>query len=179
MSSQLEDHGARPTSVGVERALSPGSKSSARTQQSSAREPGDLAQASSVVVTDRRTREGEEPQAAVVMRQKSDEAVVPGKSAKTRVTPVESMEGRAEAEGKSAARNASPTQGGNDAFTSLRWVGKHCPLTRGGSPVREIRSPGSVRGAARKGRPYRGERNVPGQAREGISPLAGPPRGVQ
>src|SRR4051794_39564731 len=29
------------------------------------------------------------------------------------------------------------------------------PLTRGGSPVREIRSPGSVRGAARKGRPYR------------------------
>jgi len=29
------------------------------------------------------------------------------------------------------------------------------PLTRGGSPVREIRSPGSVRGAAPKGRPYR------------------------
>jgi hypothetical protein len=29
------------------------------------------------------------------------------------------------------------------------------PLTQGGSPVREIRSPGSVRGAARKGRPYR------------------------
>jgi hypothetical protein len=31
------------------------------------------------------------------------------------------------------------------------------PLTQGGSPVREIRSPGSVRGAARKGRPYRDE----------------------
>ncbi len=29
------------------------------------------------------------------------------------------------------------------------------PSTRGGSPVREIRSPGSIRGAARKGRPYR------------------------
>ena len=29
------------------------------------------------------------------------------------------------------------------------------PLTRGGSPVREIRPPGSVRGAARKGGPYR------------------------
>jgi hypothetical protein len=28
-------------------------------------------------------------------------------------------------------------------------------IARGGSPVREIRSPGSVRGAARKGRPYR------------------------
>ena len=31
-------------------------------------------------------------------------------------------------------------------------------MTRGGSPVREIRSPGSVRGAARKGRPYRNDR---------------------
>ena len=30
-----------------------------------------------------------------------------------------------------------------------------CPLIRCGSPVREIRTPGSVRGAARKGRPYR------------------------
>jgi hypothetical protein len=29
------------------------------------------------------------------------------------------------------------------------------PLTRGGSPVRDIRSPGSVRGAPRKGGPYR------------------------
>ena len=29
------------------------------------------------------------------------------------------------------------------------------PLTQGGSPVRENRTPGSVRGAARKGRPYR------------------------
>jgi hypothetical protein len=28
-------------------------------------------------------------------------------------------------------------------------------LTLGGSPVREICTPGSVRGAARKGRPYR------------------------
>ena len=28
-------------------------------------------------------------------------------------------------------------------------------MTQGGSPVREIRSPGSVRGAAREGRPYR------------------------
>ena len=33
------------------------------------------------------------------------------------------------------------------------------PLTQGGSPVRENRPPGSVRGAARKGRPYR---NPPG-----------------
>ena len=44
MSSQTEDQGAHPTSVGVECALSSGSKSSARSQESSAREPGDLAQ---------------------------------------------------------------------------------------------------------------------------------------
>lgn len=28
-------------------------------------------------------------------------------------------------------------------------------MTQGGSPVREIRTPGSVRGAAREGGPYR------------------------
>ena len=33
-------------------------------------------------------------------------------------------------------------------------------LTQGGSPVREIRSPGSVRGAVRKDRPYRDPRAV-------------------
>src|SRR5439155_17905814 len=41
--------------------------------------------ASSAMVAGRPTREGEEPQSAVVARQKSDEAMVPGKSAKTRV----------------------------------------------------------------------------------------------
>ena len=148
----VEGHGGDPTKVDLDLTLSPGSMSSARTQMSSAREPGDLARASSVVVTDRQTREGK-PQSAVGTRQKSDEAMVPGKSAKTRVTPVESMEGRAEAEGKSTARNASPTHGGKDALTDLQWIGKRkevrMPLTQGGSPVREIRSPGSVRGAAR------------------------------
>jgi group II intron reverse transcriptase/maturase len=90
---------------------------------SSAREPGDLAQASSVVVTDGQTREGK-PQSVVGTRQKSDEAVVPRKPTKTRVTPVEPVEGRAEAEGKSTARNASPAQDGKDALTYLQWIGK-------------------------------------------------------
>ncbi len=57
-------------------------------------------------------------------RQKSDEVVVPKKSAKTRATPVETMEGRTEAKGKSAARNASSTQGGEDATTYLQRIGK-------------------------------------------------------
>jgi RNA-directed DNA polymerase len=122
MSSQSEDQGAQPTSVGVECALSSGSQSSARSGKSSVREPGDLAQVCQV--TDRQTREGEEPQAAVVKRQKSDEVVVPKKSAKTRVTPVETMEGRTEAKGKSAARNAYSTQGEGDAITTLQRIGK-------------------------------------------------------
>lgn len=121
---KAQGHGASPKKVDLDCALSPGSESSARSQLSSAREPGDLARASSTVVVGRQTREGEEPQYAVVMRQKSDEVIVPGKSAKTRVTPVESMEGRTEAEGKSTARNASPAQDGKDALTGLQWIGK-------------------------------------------------------
>ena len=114
-----EGHGRDPTKVDLDPSLPPGSESSARSHMSSAREPGDLALASSVVVTGRQTREGEEPRAAVGTRQKSDEAVVPRKPTKTRVMPVEPVEGRAEAEGKSTARNASPTQGGTGALTHL------------------------------------------------------------
>jgi group II intron reverse transcriptase/maturase len=44
--------------------------------------------------------------------------------AKTVVTPVESKEGRTEAEGKAIARNAPPTQGGTSALTHLRWLGE-------------------------------------------------------
>ncbi len=122
MSSQAEDQGTQPTSVDVECVLSPGSKNSARSALSSAREPGDLVQA--CLGTGRQTREGEEPQAEVVVRQKSDEVVVPKKSAKTRVTPVESMEERTEAKGKSVARNAFSTQSEVDATTFMQQTGK-------------------------------------------------------
>ncbi len=124
MSSQTEDQGAHPKSVGVECALSSGSKSSARSEESSAREPGDLAQACEGKVASRQMREGEEPQSAVVERQKSDEDVVPEKATKTRVTPVESVEGRSSAKGKSAARNAYSTQGEDKANTALQRIGK-------------------------------------------------------
>ena len=50
--------------------------------------------------------------------------MVPKKSAKTRVMPVESMEGRAAAEGKSVARNTSPTQRGIDVPTTLQRIGQ-------------------------------------------------------
>jgi RNA-directed DNA polymerase len=58
--------------------------------------------------------------------EESDALVVPTceKSAKTWVTPVESMEGRGAAHGKPAPRNASPAQDGQDALTYLERVGQ-------------------------------------------------------
>src|SRR5687768_9586081 len=73
--------------------LLPGSSSSARSHQPLARKPGDLGGASPPVVGGRQPREGDEPQAAERASEKSDAVVVPKKSAKTWVTPVESMEG--------------------------------------------------------------------------------------
>jgi group II intron reverse transcriptase/maturase len=87
-------------------------------------EPGDLEGASASVVDVRQAREGSTPQAAAKTFEESDEAVVPKKPAKTRVTPVEQVEGRAEAKGKSAARNARPTQGGISAATYLQRIGQ-------------------------------------------------------
>ena len=154
---EAEGHGDSPTKVDEGMSLPPGSWSSARTHMPHAREPGDLRGASPPVVGGRRTREGK-PQCVVGTSQKSDEAVVPGKSAKTWVTPVESMEERAEAKGHPryekrcrhrTALNAR-SYGGSGHDASGRFS-----LSQGGSPVREIRPPGSVRGAARKGRPYR------------------------
>lgn len=108
----------------------PGSESSARLQTLPAREPGDLGGASPPVVGGRQAREGGEPQAVGVRAPKpqafeeSDAGMVPEKSAKTRVTPVESMEGRAAAEGKLAQRNAFRTQRRQDAPTHLERVGE-------------------------------------------------------
>lgn len=119
-----EGHGADPNNVDLDPSLSPGSKISARTHTSSAREPGDLDRVSSPMVGDRQRREGERPQAAGYAVEESDEGVVPKKSPKTWVTPVETMEGRPEAKGKSVARNASSTQRETDALTFLQRIGQ-------------------------------------------------------
>jgi RNA-directed DNA polymerase len=87
-------------------------------------EPGDLEETSAFVVDARQPREGSKPQAAVKRFEESDEAVVPKKPVKTWVTPVEQVEERAEAKGKSAARNARPTQGGISAPTYLQRIGQ-------------------------------------------------------
>jgi len=119
-----EGQGASPTRVDVVTTLSPGSDEFGTLSKSSAWEPGDLDVASPSMVDGRRPREGDEPQAARQTVEESDEGIVPRKSAKTRVTPVESAEGRPEAKGKFAARDASSTQREDDALTFLQRIGQ-------------------------------------------------------
>jgi RNA-directed DNA polymerase len=122
-----EGHGDDPTSAGVERSLPPGSKTSAGSHTSLARESGDLGGASlraASTAGGRQGREGDKQQAALQTSEESDVLVVPKKPAKTWVTPVESVEGRGTAKGKSAARNAYPAQDGKGALTYLQWIGK-------------------------------------------------------
>jgi group II intron reverse transcriptase/maturase len=67
-------------------------------------------------------QEGDEPQAEPTIAERSDEVVVPKKPAKTRVTPVEQVEGRTEAKGKSAAENVSSTQSESEALSFLQRI---------------------------------------------------------
>jgi hypothetical protein len=90
---------------------------------SPAREPGALEEASPSMVDSRQPRKGDKPRAVVQCFEKSDEVIVPKKSAKTWVTPGEPMEERTEAKRKSAARNAPPAQDGKGALTYLQWIG--------------------------------------------------------
>jgi hypothetical protein len=68
--------------------------------------------------------ERDERYATAVALEKSDEAIVPKKSAKTLVTLVESMEGRAEAAGKLAVGNACSTQREKKRAHAIRRVGR-------------------------------------------------------
>jgi group II intron reverse transcriptase/maturase len=76
------------------------------------------------MVSEKQPREGDEPQSAGESVEKSDAGVVPEKPAKTWVTPVESVEGRPSAKGKSAARNARSTQREESALTTLQRIGQ-------------------------------------------------------
>jgi group II intron reverse transcriptase/maturase len=89
-----------------------------------ARKPGDLEGASLPMVGGRQLREGDKPQAAGKAFEESDEVIVPEKPAKTWVTPVEPVEGRTEAKGKSAVGNALPAQDGAGALTQLQRIGE-------------------------------------------------------
>ena len=65
--------------------------------------------------------------------EESDARVVPTckKSTNTRVTPVESMEGRRAANGKPAPRNALRTQDRAGALTALERVGQRANQRKG------------------------------------------------
>jgi RNA-directed DNA polymerase len=119
-----EGHGDGSDRADLGTSLPPGSKSSARPQRPSARKPGGLGVCSPQQCGSR-SREGSEPYSAAHDSEESDAVVVPKKPAKTRVMPVELVEGRAVAKGKLAARNALPTQGGAGALTQLQRVGQH------------------------------------------------------
>lgn len=122
----VEGNTAWPDGVSpMDHAARPESKSSARSHMLSAREPGDLESASLPTMAGRRQpREGSTHEPRSQAREESDEPIVPMKSAKTRVTPVESMEGRGEAKGELAPRNALRTQGRAGALTNLERVGR-------------------------------------------------------
>jgi group II intron reverse transcriptase/maturase len=76
------------------------------------------------MVDGKQPREGESHKPRQQVAEKSDEVVVPEKLAKTWVTPVESMEGRTEAKGKSAEGDASSTLGEIDALSFLSRMGE-------------------------------------------------------
>jgi RNA-directed DNA polymerase len=75
-------------------------------------------------------REGKRPQSAG-SSEESDAGIVPKKSAKTRVTPVEAMEGRPKAEGKSAHRNAPRAQDRQGAPTQVERIGQRAKEKKG------------------------------------------------
>lgn len=118
-----EGQGAAPKSLDEASALLPGSKEFGTFRKSPAREPGDLGVAAPMV-GEEQPREDEKSQAVAESAEESDGVVVPEKLTKTRVTPVEPVEGRATAKGKSAVRNAPPAQDGQGALTALQRIGE-------------------------------------------------------
>lgn len=124
LSGNAEGHAGDLLKVDLDRPVLPGSQSSARPEMLPARKPGSLTEASLPMVGGRQSREGGVPYAAMQGREMAYEAVVPEKPTKARVTPAEPVEGRAEAKGKSAARNAPPAQDGIGALTFLQRIGQ-------------------------------------------------------
>jgi RNA-directed DNA polymerase len=121
-------YGGRPRDgsdeSGLGRHSAPGSDEFGTLTRSVAREPGDLDVALPTMVCGEPAQEGYKPLAEPTIVERSDEAVVPKKPAKTRVTPVEQVEGRAKAKGKSAAENTSSTQRETEVLSFLQRIGE-------------------------------------------------------
>jgi hypothetical protein len=83
----------------------------------------------------------------------------------------EPVEPRKRTEGNTGEQHTCRTQSRESVSQRLDWVrgaarGASSLITRGGSPVRELRPPGSVRGVPSNGHPYRDRtaRGEPGRA---------------
>lgn len=128
----VEDSTGATDSVDLVASARPESESSARSHMPSVREPGDLEGASSCdMAAGRQPREGRIRKPRSQTFEESDEPIVPMKSAKTRVTPVESMEGRGEAKGKLVSRNVRRTQSRGSTPTKLERVGRKATKDKG------------------------------------------------
>jgi hypothetical protein len=94
-------------------------------------------------------------------REKSDLFIVAMKLAnKPGRSGAESVEPRKRTEGNTGEQHMCRTQSRESVSQGLAWVrgaarGASTLITRGGSPVRELRTPGSVRGVPSNGHPYR------------------------
>ena len=94
-------------------------------------------------------------------QEKSDLFIVAMKLANNPGRPgAESVEPRKRTEGNTGGQHMCRTQRRERVFQRLAWVrgaarGVSSFITRGGSPVRELRPPGSVRGVPSNAHPYR------------------------
>ena len=132
LSDHADGHGDVPNNVELELSLLPGSKSSASSHMSHAREPGDLVGAGTSMVDGRHGREGKcrNPQQSY---EESDARIVPTckKSSNSWVTPEETMEGRRVTNGKLASGNALRAQDRQGALTQLERVGQRAKQKKG------------------------------------------------
>ena len=118
-----EGHGAGSNKADLDTALPRGLRSSASSETSPAQELGDLGGSPPSTVDGGQSREGIDPQSVEVTSEESDAIVVPEKPTKTRVTPVEPVEERVAAKGKSSSRNALWAQDQGSASTFLTRIG--------------------------------------------------------
>ena len=120
-------------------------------------------------------------------QEKSDLFIVAMKLANKPGRPgAESVEPRKRTEGNTGEQHTCRTQSRESVFQRLAWVrgaarGASSFITRGGSPVRELRPPGSVRGVPSNGHPYRDSPtliNPSGNVKKGdMYPVPGPHAG--
>ena len=144
-----------------------------------AREPGDLLLGRLELFQRGPHREDEESKPMTNEQEKSDLFIVAMKLANKPGRPgAESVEPRKRTEGNTGEPHTCRTQSRESVSQRLDWVrgaarGASSFITRGRSPVRELRPPGSVRGVPSNGHPYR-DRNWNGSERSKLAAFHAP-----